>query len=105
MLAHELTVCHGRPATMKVCLLNGANRKLIGNHWFSHGAKTAIDENFHRRSATMARVALLMNKGTMPLTREPTTLEQYVKDLKGQIKELPFLHGAAQTPGGKPIGG
>eukprot|EP00419_Tripos_fusus_P062755 CAMPEP_0172907818 /NCGR_PEP_ID=MMETSP1075-20121228/179587_1 /TAXON_ID=2916 /ORGANISM="Ceratium fusus, Strain PA161109" /LENGTH=62 /DNA_ID=CAMNT_0013765497 /DNA_START=44 /DNA_END=228 /DNA_ORIENTATION=- len=61
---------------MKVGLLNGANRELIGNHWFEDGARFAIDENLHRRSASLARAALLLNMGTAARHRRPTQLEE-----------------------------
>lgn len=44
-----------------VSLTNGANRKLIGNHWFEDGAKVAIDENIHRRSSLAATIAVLLS--------------------------------------------
>ncbi|CAK9104415.1 Protein HID1 [Durusdinium trenchii] len=49
-----------------VALLNGANRKLCGNHWFQSGARYAIDENLHRRSASLSRASLLVNFDTEP---------------------------------------
>merc|ERR1712217_753515 len=53
----------------KVGMLNGANNKLLGNHWFSHGARNAIDENLHRRSSPMCIGSLLLNLATAPQTR------------------------------------
>lgn len=46
-----------------VALVNGANRNLIGNHWFANGARFAIDENLHRRSWSMAALAYMLNDG------------------------------------------
>lgn len=46
---------------LAVSLTNGANRSLIGNHWFVDGANTAIDENLHRRSLSLALMAFLAN--------------------------------------------
>ena len=55
-------------------MLNGANRKLIGNHWFQSGARLAIDENIHRRSVSMSRISLLLNMGTEPSERRANEL-------------------------------
>jgi len=73
----------------KVGILNGANRKLIGNHWFQTGARLAIDENFHRRSASMARAALLLNFDFEARARKPTQLQENVAWLGGQVISLP----------------
>merc|ERR1712151_812650 len=62
-LAHDLA-CRGKAEgneVRKVGLLNGANNKLLGNHWFSKGARQAIDENLHRRSSPMCVASLLIN--------------------------------------------
>lgn len=44
-----------------VSLMNAANKKLIGNHWFGKGALSAIDENFHRRSSMASYYAARLN--------------------------------------------
>ena len=108
-LAHELS-----SGPLKVAVLNGANRKLCGNHWFQSwslkeasyntlhynkynvkqhnmkynlikniisyiiiyyngragGARFAIDENLHRRSASLSRASLLLNFDTEPRLRD-----------------------------------
>jgi hypothetical protein len=69
----------------KVGILNGANRKLIGNHWFQTGARLAIDENFHRRSASMSRAALLLNFDFEARARKPMQLQENVAWLGGQV--------------------
>lgn len=75
-------------SSLKVAVLNGANRKLIGNHWFTDGASLAIDENLHRRSASMARIALLLNSGVAPRVREGDELADIVRILHGQVVSL-----------------
>jgi len=75
----------GGCGTPKVGILNGANRKLIGNHWFQTGARLAIDENFHRRSASMARAALLLNFDFEARARKPMQLRENVSWLGGQV--------------------
>jgi len=52
---------YGVPASSGVALVNAANRKLIGNHWFADGARCAIDENLHRRSVSLWTWACLLN--------------------------------------------
>lgn len=44
-----------------VLLVNGANRRLLGNHWFGKHAKRAIDENLHRRSWTLSALSYMLN--------------------------------------------
>merc|ERR1712196_517415 len=68
-----------------VALLNGANKKLLGNHWFSHGARFAIDENLHRRSSSMATASLLLNGGAEPRHRAVHELHNTVRFLGGQV--------------------
>jgi len=88
-LAHELATSSVQ--NMKVCILNGANRKLFGNHWFESGARTAIDENLHRRSASMARAALLLNFDTKPRLRNDNELcntLEFFKQLVADDKEV-----------------
>jgi len=70
--------------------LNGANRKLIGNHWFGERAKTAIDENLHRRSSSASIISNCLNEtflSQLPIvrTRNNLDLQKRVKDLNGQI--------------------
>jgi len=84
-LAHELGTS-AKP--LKVALLNGANRKLCGNHWFQSGARYAIDENLHRRSASLSRASLLVNFDTEPRPRKPTQLEENVRFFGGSIVDL-----------------
>merc|ERR1712224_10817 len=55
-LAHKLAT-----TSDKVAIVNGANRRLLGNHWFSDSARRAIDENLHRRSWTMSALSYLIN--------------------------------------------
>ena len=85
-LAHELSakawITTGSP---KVAILNGASRKLVGNHWFQGGARYAIDENLHRRSSSMARAALLLNLNTEPKARKPLALANQVSRWGGQV--------------------
>merc|ERR1711920_663869 len=70
-LAHDLAVQSkaANDGVNKVGLLNGANNKLLGNHWFSKGARQAIDENLHRRSSPMCVASLLLNMATEPQKR------------------------------------
>ena len=78
------------PSVKKVSLVNGANRKLIGNHWFGERAKTAIDENLHRRSSSTSVISNYLNEtftSQLPpvRTRNSGDLEKRVKDLNGHI--------------------
>jgi len=66
----------------KVSLVNGANRNLIGNQWFGAGARTAIDENFHRRSVMASVIAYLLNNG------EISSDSQREDELKQRIESL-----------------
>jgi len=81
-LAHELA-----QKSDKVMLVNGANRALIGNHWFAGRAKLAIDENLHRRSWRMSAIAYLLNSfdGREPVDRHPDQLLHTAQWLGGQI--------------------
>lgn len=75
----------------KVLLLNGANRQLIGNHWFASRAKMAIDENLHRRSWRLSAMSYLLNDydGEQDVPeREKDTLARRVKSLGGKVVEL-----------------
>jgi len=83
-LAHELAVSS---TANRVMLVNGANRVLLGNHWFAGRAKLAIDENLHRRSWRMSAASYLLNyfDGREPEGRRPDELEKNAKYLGGQI--------------------
>jgi len=85
-ITHELAEKATSP--LKVAALNGANRKLFGNHWFSTGASLAIDENLHRRSASLARAALLLNQGIVPKERRKTELIETVEALGGKVVDI-----------------
>ncbi|CAL1158309.1 unnamed protein product [Cladocopium goreaui] len=84
-LAHELG---HNTQPLKVALLNGANRKLCGNHWFQSGARYAIDENLHRRSASLSRASLLVNFDTEPRPRKAAQLEETVRFFGGSVVDL-----------------
>mmetsp|Transcript_18026 Transcript_18026/g.32716 ORF Transcript_18026/g.32716 Transcript_18026/m.32716 type:complete len:785 (-) Transcript_18026:44-2398(-) len=85
-LAHNLSCSQWQTkGTPKVGILNGANRKLLGNHWFQNGARSAIDENMHRRSSSMARSSLLLNMNTEPRYRRPGQLMAHVVRWGGQV--------------------
>jgi len=101
-LAHELASSFpGR--TLKVCMLNGANRKLMGNHWFQQGARNAIDENIHRRSASLARVGLLLNRHVEPQPRTPTELADNLHALQAGLPQTgDALGGQTFVPGSVP---
>lgn len=85
-LGHEISSAQwavkGLP---KVAVLNGASRKLVGNHWFQGGARNAIDENMHRRSASMARAAMLLNLRCEVVERRPLALVSHVVMWGGQV--------------------
>ncbi|CAE7448067.1 Hid1 [Symbiodinium natans] len=87
-LAHELSKGSGKLRPLKVALLNGANRKLCGNHWFQSGARYAIDENLHRRSASLSRASLLVNFDTEPRPRRATQLQETVRFFRGTVVDL-----------------
>lgn len=98
-LAHDLSASK---EPLKVALLNGANRKLCGNHWFQDGARFAIDENLHRRSASLSRAALLLNFDTEPRPRKPGQLAQTVRFFRGLVYPPPGLP-APPGSGGPPV--
>mmetsp|Transcript_109541 Transcript_109541/g.172718 ORF Transcript_109541/g.172718 Transcript_109541/m.172718 type:complete len:1170 (-) Transcript_109541:174-3683(-) len=75
-------------APRKVGMLNGANNKLLGNHWFSSGARKAIDENFHRRSGAMCIAGLLLNQATKAEKRGYLELKDNVDILGGTIVQM-----------------
>ena len=85
----------------RVCLVNGANRKLLGNHWFGGGALSAIDENLHRRSWTLATSSYMLNdfngENHKKGIRGRAELESLVQSFGGDVhtfrcleRELPF---------------
>lgn len=81
-LAQDLANQSGVPYS--VSLANGANRNLIGNHWFGYSAKTAIDENIHRRSSWLAVFAFLINGG-----KKAPSIDKWITDqLHGQHEVL-----------------
>jgi len=74
-----------------VLLVNGANRQLIGNHWFASRARMAIDENLHRRSWRLAAIAYMLNEydGEQSIPqRQHDTLAKRVKQLGGTVVDL-----------------
>lgn len=82
-LSHDLA-----SQSSKVLLLNGANRRLLGNHWFEGGARRAIDENLHRRSWIMSALAYLLNGYSSKRTfasRDPCELRDNVQWLGGKV--------------------
>lgn len=80
-------------AGSRVALVNGANRRMVGNHWFSHGARMAIDENLHRRSWRMACTAYLLNGGAEAVPRQPEDLAKAVVRLGGTL--IPLANSSA----------
>jgi len=85
-LAHELAA-----KSTNVVLVNGANRQLLGNHWFAGRAKMAIDENLHRRSWRLAAMSYLLNgfDGREPSGRSPEALQNRVQAMGGRVQKLP----------------
>jgi len=73
-----------------VMLVNGANRALIGNHWFAGRARLAIDENLHRRSWRMSSMAYVLNgfDGREPWGRRPEDLQRNAQWAGGQIHHI-----------------
>eukprot|EP00929_Paragymnodinium_shiwhaense_P068858 TRINITY_DN34715_c0_g1_i1.p1 TRINITY_DN34715_c0_g1~~TRINITY_DN34715_c0_g1_i1.p1 ORF type:complete len:449 (-),score=125.26 TRINITY_DN34715_c0_g1_i1:346-1692(-) len=91
LLAKEWWESNGRPAApaiAPVSLANGANAKLLGNHWFGNGARRAIDENIHRRAPLLAAISLLLNGGSRCIARSPTSLEEAVLRYGGKREHL-----------------
>lgn len=84
-LAHDLA-----QTSEKVLLLNGANRKLLGNHWFGPRAKFAIDENLHRRSWNMSALSYVLNgfDGKEKVDRAPDELANNVAKAGGRVFSL-----------------
>eukprot|EP00747_Dinoflagellata_sp_TGD_P138363 gnl/TRDRNA2_/TRDRNA2_175781_c1_seq12.p1 gnl/TRDRNA2_/TRDRNA2_175781_c1~~gnl/TRDRNA2_/TRDRNA2_175781_c1_seq12.p1 ORF type:complete len:324 (+),score=39.85 gnl/TRDRNA2_/TRDRNA2_175781_c1_seq12:283-1254(+) len=86
-------LAHNLAATCdKVALVNGANRNLLGNHWFNGMAKQAIDENLHRRSWTMSALSYALNgygntKGNH--NRQPDQLQKAVLAMSGKVYKIP----------------
>merc|ERR1712062_446277 len=69
-----------------VALLNGANRKLLGNQWFGRYARRAIDENLHRRSWTLSAFSYLLNNiEKTPHERPAEKLSQQMKWIGGVV--------------------
>ncbi|CAE7737426.1 Hid1 [Symbiodinium pilosum] len=97
-LAHELAAGSGKSRPLKVALLNGANRKLCGNHWFQSGARYAIDENLHRRSASLSRASLLVNFDTEPRPRKAMQLQETVRFFRGTVVNLDKGTKSQQAP-------
>eukprot|EP00747_Dinoflagellata_sp_TGD_P138361 gnl/TRDRNA2_/TRDRNA2_175781_c1_seq1.p1 gnl/TRDRNA2_/TRDRNA2_175781_c1~~gnl/TRDRNA2_/TRDRNA2_175781_c1_seq1.p1 ORF type:complete len:326 (+),score=35.13 gnl/TRDRNA2_/TRDRNA2_175781_c1_seq1:283-1260(+) len=86
-LAHNLAA-----SSDKVALVNGANRRLLGNHWFGDRAQHAIDENLHRRSWTMSALSYALNgygntKGNH--NRQPDQLQKAVLAMSGKVYKIP----------------
>eukprot|EP00928_Gymnodinium_smaydae_P082507 TRINITY_DN65847_c0_g1_i1.p1 TRINITY_DN65847_c0_g1~~TRINITY_DN65847_c0_g1_i1.p1 ORF type:complete len:593 (+),score=77.33 TRINITY_DN65847_c0_g1_i1:78-1856(+) len=72
-----------------VMLVNGANRKKIGNHWYENGAFLAIDENIHRRSWTMSAISYYVNSGFKDTKeRRQWDLTTRVKELEGKTLDI-----------------
>jgi len=74
-----------------VLVVNGANRQLLGNHWFGNGARQAIDENLHRRSSSMAAVSYILNgyrSDTKFVKYGFKDLERNVERAGGTVHEL-----------------
>ncbi|QLH37305.1 MAG: hypothetical protein HWD61_15125 [Parachlamydiaceae bacterium] len=69
----------------EVSLVNGANRNLIGNHWFEDRALVAIDENIHRRSLLAAVMAYGFNGGTKVTEHAPNHLANVVSEKGGKV--------------------
>mmetsp|Transcript_40290 Transcript_40290/g.92644 ORF Transcript_40290/g.92644 Transcript_40290/m.92644 type:complete len:507 (+) Transcript_40290:53-1573(+) len=85
----------------QVGMVNGTNRRLIGNHWFEDGAKRAIDENLHRRSWWLAAYAYVLNyraqcreidtnanNSNTNSQGAANTLEYHVQALGGKVHQL-----------------
>merc|ERR1711920_944463 len=64
---------------------------------FSHGARSAIDENLHRRSGAMSVSSLLLNLSTEPRERNFQELATHVKVLGGEVVELLPLPVSTQS--------
>lgn len=73
---------------IKVSLVNAANRGLIGHHWYGDGARTAVDENLHRRAPLLAMISFLLNDGSEKRPRSPNELAKNVKRYGGQVFTL-----------------
>lgn len=90
--ADALQVAHEIAGTLgeDVAVVNGANRELVGNHWFAGGARHAIDENLHRRSWCLGAHAYMLNDfGTSrSATLTADTLSQRVAALGGRVKTI-----------------
>lgn len=75
----------------QVGLVNGANRNLLGHFWYGSKARTAIDENTHRRSLPLALISYVLNRGYQEPGRHrnkaPDELEKTVENYKGKVYE------------------
>merc|ERR1712039_741236 len=88
-LAHVLAAA----SPEKVVLVNAANRKNIGNHWFGDGAERAIDENLHRRSWKMSAIAYLLNGWAgYRRHRARDELQRNVEWLNGRVHTIEQLN-------------
>merc|ERR1712113_1239360 len=99
-----LQVAHDLAAKSKhVMLVNGANRQLLGNHWFAGRAKLAIDENLHRRSWTLSAVSYLLNNfdGSEPSDRPNDQLKRTVQRLGGRAHDVSSAIIAERSMSGK----
>jgi len=97
-LAHDLLRSDPEGRALKVGLLNGTNRELCGNHWFEDGARFAIDENLHRRSASLARASLLLNLDTAARLRRPKQLVETVRFFGGTVEPWTQHQVSARSP-------
>jgi len=97
-LAHDLLRSDPEGRALKIGLLNGANRGLCGNHWFEDGARFAIDENLHRRSASLARASLLLNLDTAARLRRPKQLVETVRFFGGTVEPWTQYQVSAMSP-------
>jgi len=97
-LAHDLLRSDPEGRALKIGLLNGANRGLCGNHWFEDGARFAIDENLHRRSASLARASLLHNLDTAAMPRRPKQLVETVRFFGGTVEPWTQHQVSARSP-------
>lgn len=79
-LSHELA-----KRSRQVLLVNGANRELLGNHWFGRHAKRAIDENLHRRSWVLAAQSYMLNNFGSRGSRN--SLKDNVRWIGGEVKD------------------
>ena len=90
-LAARAAVYRVGPARMEasVAMLNGASRNALGNAWFGGKARSAIDENLHRRSWTMAATSLMLNDWSPPneIKSRRRVLRRRVLELGGSVHD------------------